>query len=38
MKHQKDLRKLEILNSEFDRDGLEMLLGSLWLSNGLWFD
>ena len=34
MKHQKDLRKLEILNSEFDRDGLEMLLGSLWLSNG----
>lgn len=34
MKHQKDLRKLEILNSEFDRDGLEMSLGSLWLSNG----
>lgn len=34
MKHQKDLRKLEIINSEFDRDGLEMLLGSLWLSNG----
>ena len=34
MKHQKDLRKLEILNAEFDRDGLEMLLGSLWLSNG----
>ena len=34
MKHQKDLRKLTVINSEFDRDGLEMLLGSLWLSNG----
>ena len=34
MKHHNVLRKLEILNSEFDRDGLEMLLGSLWLSNG----
>ena len=34
MKHQKDLRKLTVVNSEFDRDGLEMLLGSLWLSNG----
>ena len=31
MKHQKDLRKLTVVNSEFDRDGLEMLLGSLWL-------